>query len=168
MQKLKNCKLLHCSTRSIRNKLSEVSAECVTHAAQVICVTETWLPTYFAPSTYAIDSHSAFFNFRQHGNGSGVAIYVSNTLLSTQLLIDDRIEHSYSICAVAVGDRRHRNLIVTIYRLPNSSLSDTVDLCNVLCKLCVNYNKIIVVGDFNSPSHSQNLMNKGHFRQKSL
>ena len=112
------------NVRSIRKKFSEVSVECVVYAAQVICVTETWLPTYFTPSNYAIDGYSVYFNCRQHRNG-GVAIYVSNILLFRQLLIDDHTEHIYNICAVAVGDRRHRNLIVTVYRPPNSSLSDT-------------------------------------------
>ena len=91
----------------------------------------------------------------QHGNRGEVAIYVSNTLLSLQLSIDDHTEHTYNMCAVVVGDRRHRTLIVTVYRPPNSSLFDTVDFCNVLHKLCVGYNKIIIVGDFNSPTYLQ-------------
>ena len=92
--------------------------------------------------------------------GGGVAMYVSKTLLSRQLLIDDHIEHKYKICAVAVEDQRHRTLIVTIYRPPNSSFSDTVNFYNVVYKLCVGYNKIIIVGDFNSPTYSQNVMKK--------
>ena len=95
-------------------------------------------------------------------------MYVSNTLLSRQLLIDDHTEHTYNICAVAVGDRPHRTLIVTVYKPPNSSLSDTVDLCNVLYKLHVGYNKIIIVGDFNSPTYSQNVMKKSYFSDQPI
>ena len=85
MQKLENWKLQHFNARSIRNKFSGESAKCVAHSAQVICVTETWLPTYFTPSSYAIDGYTAYFNCGQHGNGDGVATYVSNALLSRQL-----------------------------------------------------------------------------------
>ena len=56
---------------------------------------------------------------------------------------------AYNVCAVVIGQRESKLLILSVYRAPSACVTNTKDLCKLLDSILVQHKKIIITSDFN-------------------
>jgi ribonuclease P/MRP protein subunit RPP40 len=135
-------------------KFNIVSSELQSLRPTVACVTETWLDDSLPSSSYNVEGYTAYFNNREGKSGGGVAVYVSNTVISRQCVCAVPNTDCYNICAVVIGSGPSKLLLVTVYRAPSAPTSDTENLCEQLDGMMVKLQNIVLVGDFNVPGEN--------------
>ena len=56
--------------------------------------------------------------------------------------------NSFNVCAVTIGNGRHRLLLLAVYRPNWATTANTEELCDMINQYAISYNSIIMVGDF--------------------
>ncbi len=143
--------LLHFNARSIKNKFDTISAELLVLCPTVICITETWLHDDSELPAYQLDGYVALADSRKQREGGGVVIYVRNDLAVRQLPTSTATNDAFSVCAAVIGRQPNQMLVCAVYRAPRANSSDTKVLYDLLDKLIINYDNVIIAGDFNAP-----------------
>ena len=141
---------MHFNARSVRNKFNQVSAEIEQLQPSIACISETWLDDNINDS-YRINYYSSYYCNRKVKRGGGTMIFVSSSIPSRQCANIVAANDSYNICAVSVGRRNSKTLIVVVYRAPWATVDDTENMCNQLEHIIIKHNKTVIVGDFNVP-----------------
>ena len=80
-------KIFYTNARSIRNKFEELFGYLYIHRVDVVCITESWVSeTHYKDNidAYKINGYNLYLYQRSRA-GSGVALYVKDTLFTTEL-----------------------------------------------------------------------------------
>ena len=84
--------------------------------------------------------------------GGGLMIYVDSDYPTVQLIYAVTTNNAFNICAVLLGRRCSKVLIMVVYRVPWANNDDTKDLCKHLEDISAHRaDHVIVVDDFNLP-----------------
>ena len=88
-----NVNILYTNARSLFNKVDKVKVAAVEYAAQIICVTETWLNSDILDAEVAIPDYTLYREDRKNNTRyGGSAIYVHNCLEVVRLEWFDGLE----------------------------------------------------------------------------
>ena len=122
-------------------------------------LTETWLDQNNSAAVL-IESAPPGFIFmnesRVHKRGGGVAILFKNSFICTQLSVGNFASFEY----VALQLRStNRAICINIYRPPKYCAAFFDDFAELLSMICVDFDCIIVTGDFNI--HVDNPQDRG-------
>ena len=80
--------------------------------------------------------------------GGGIAFYITDQLPSHTIKIENPSD--IEILTIEITIRRNKILVAEIYKPPNLSETNfTANLETIISKLSNNYQKLILVGDFN-------------------
>ena len=150
--------LCHINIRSLNDdKIDAIKAEIV-NEYDIICLTETNLPTARVTNLNLNGFHSLIRKDRTGKTGGGVGIYVASHLGVTRVY-DYEIPNLEALW-VKIKAGTNTILICVCYRPPNAkfdfwnNLQDSIDLAKQS-----GINKIIIAGDFNADLQTH----EGHF-----
>ena len=140
----------------------------------IITITETWNPSI--PLVKLEGYHDLILKTRARGRGGGVGIYLkSNLSFSLNKDFNNLKLKTLEIIACDV-QIMHKNItIVSVYRIPNSKIPESINDITVLFDQ-IKDKAIVVTGDLNIDTNSQNsltnkyldLLQKFHLRQSVL
>lgn len=136
----------HINAQSIKGKIDEFRYIFEGSDIDVICVTETWLNDSIKDEMVSLKKFKIFRNDRK-SLGGGVAIYVKENVCSKSVFMsqkDDKVEHIF----VEIGSFGNKMLLGCVYR-PNRNINMD-SFHTFLESSTVNYEDVIVCGDFNS------------------
>ncbi|XP_075167587.1 uncharacterized protein LOC142239687 [Haematobia irritans] len=140
-------KVAHINAQSLNNKIDEFHNVFICAAVDVICVSETWFHPEILDTIYGLPGYSLMRSDRK-SLGGGVAIFIKhgiNYTLKLKSAYDSEIEF---IFIELITEYRSKALIGCAYR-PNNRV-DFNFLLNEIERISLDYNDIMIIGDFNS------------------
>nr|CAI5830915.1 unnamed protein product [Callosobruchus analis] len=140
----------HLNCRSLFTGFDQISSLLSVNRYDIFAVTETWLNKDILSEAVAIDGYE-FYRRDRAGRGGGVGFYVKNSLQCNSL--DFHMENAGNLehLWISVKCDGKKICICVIYRPPHSKLQDCLQyLDTVLPKCLVEFDNIVVLGDFNS------------------
>ena len=146
------------NSRSIRNKIDDLSSLISTEHFHIIQLTESWITPVDLDILDLLNNtpYSPFYSMRSEGRGGGVLTLVKSSLNPTRIQIDSRLE----MVIIKITDPISLYLI-NFYN-PNSAANWVEELADIITDLYSKHNAtpIILNGDFNSPNWSPLLSNR--------
>ena len=124
-----NALLMHLNINSIQNKFEDLTILNRSLKAQILVISETKIDRSYPDSQFKLQGYNMFHKDRAKGGG-GLLVYISTTIPSRKLTLPTTYKTLEAI-AVDVKIGRQDILILSIYRLPNSSKKES--------KTCGNY-----------------------------
>nr|CAH7746630.1 unnamed protein product [Callosobruchus chinensis] len=140
----------HLNCRSLFTGFDQISSLLSINSYDIFAVTETWLNEDVLSEAVAIDGYE-FYRRDRAGRGGGVGFYVKNSLQCN--ILDFRMENAGNLEYLWLNVKFSGKKICfcVIYRPPRSKLQDCLQyLDSVLPKCLVEFDNIILLGDFNS------------------
>jgi len=136
------------NAQSLNCKIDEFRYIFENSNVDVICITETWFKAKILDGTVNLSGYTLHRCDREGDfRGGGVATYVRSNL-SAKVIFQKNYINDTECIFVEVGDRDSKMLIVTAYRPYNNI--DIEPFINKLRELSLNYESVVVGGDFNS------------------
>ena len=132
------------NTRSIVNKISDITAFIYSSPYSVLCFTETWLNDNIFSSEILSSGYTIYRKDRS-SRGGGVLVAVRENLSAFLINSPDNLE----VLTIKLGSVNHVTLC-TVYVPPNSKPEYHKDLLDYLVSLGTTSN-LVIVGDFNCP-----------------
>ena len=135
---------------SLNNKMPEFLATIAVDKPKLIFVTETWWCDSSIPN---IDINTLYRKDRLNFRGGGVAIYVENTLKSSQVSDDILLQPNEQVwCEISHGSEKI--LLGCLYRPHMHDRIDPVNVSITQAKLLATtkYTGLLICGDFNLPA----------------
>ena len=115
----------------------------------VLCIAETKLDKAFPTSKFVLNGFKTPYRLDISDSSGGLLLYVNRQLPSRQLHRCP-ITADIQIIAVELNLRKHKWLLLSIYRPPSQTLSYFLDaLSRVIDFYSPNYENIVILGDFN-------------------
>ena len=116
----------------------------------VIAITETKLDESFPKCQFKLQGFNNPYRLDINSKSGGLLVYVNNDIPS-RLLKGVVLSHDCQIVPVELNLRKQKWLIVSIYRPPRHDISQFIsDLSKILDFYKPIYERVLVVGDFNS------------------
>ena len=78
-------------------------------------------------------------------------IFVDSNLHFRQLLAVMTTNDAYNVCANVVGEGSRWTAVAAVYKALWALVSDTKEMHKHLDQLCVKFDRVVIVGDFNMP-----------------
>ena len=142
--------LLHFNSRSVVNKWTETEAELQCTAADIVCISETWVFSNEDLTLYQLHSYSTFGDCRRTRRGSGVIICVKQFLRPLRCG-ESECHDIFSICSVKLLRRSTPTIVIATYRPLHSSIQETqlfFDKLKNIFDVNRHYTSFVLVGDF--------------------
>ena len=153
--------------RSLGNEnghIADVRADHTLLYADIICLTETWLPQFLAgPNIAGYKCHTA-----SYGTGKGVAVYIREGI--PIMNVEGKAKEAFQIIRTDFKDL----ILLAVYRSPShNSAKDRTELIKCLSTIKDSSKPVVVCGDMNIPYNpsqpsdnllSLNMINNG-FKQ---
>lgn len=136
----------HINAQSLRNKIDEFRFIFDKSDVDVICVTETWFNKSVSDAIVSLDEFKIFRCDRET-LGGGVSIYVKKNICSKFVCKSDK-EDKIEYLFVELLSKGNSMLLGCVYR-PNCRIN-TDTFQRLLENITINYEDVIVCGDFNS------------------
>lgn len=139
-------KISHINAQSLNGKIDEFRYIFENSNVDIICVSETWFRSDICDNIYNMTNYKLYRADRASHAG-GVAIYVRKSIkcnVITQSGIDDKIEYLF----LEISNGTEKLLLGNVYR-PHRYV-DFNPLITMLATISLNYNDILISGDFNS------------------
>lgn len=134
-----NFSLIHFNCRSLNKNFDNLSLLLVKLGVKFGCiaVTETWLKDSYTTELYQLDSYSFVNKGRNHGNGGGVSLYVSDDI---QYTVNNELsffhENIFESVFIDLVDHPNQLSIGVVYRPPSCNLQTSPSaLENILEKV---------------------------------
>ncbi|XP_037832675.1 uncharacterized protein LOC119617245 [Kryptolebias marmoratus] len=145
----KSLKLALLNTRSLCAKALLINDFITEHNIDVLFLTETWLNDN-NEAIVLIESAPPTYNFlsekRKHKKGGGVASIFKNTINCSKISLGNFTSFEY----LGIEVKGHkRTLTLTLYKTPTYEKNFFTDLNELLSLICIDYDCLIIVGDFN-------------------
>lgn len=140
-------RIAHINAQSLNNKIDELRYTFVNSGLDVICVSESWCRPALNDNIYKIPGYDIFRADRLT-NGGGVAIYIKSGINCTIKCKSTQgccMEYLFIELTTLANNRI---LVGCVYR-PNNH-TDFSSLISCIESLSLNYNDIVIAGDFNS------------------
>jgi len=139
---------------SLINKRSELHAEIVKYAPDVICVTEVAPKSTIYPLQEAelqIKGYDLFSNIENHKRG--VVIYIHRDLKASPSTVEELWESEEGCWCEVDLVKDDRLLIGCIYRSPNSDEANNEKMLSSIRRVCneAKFSHLLLCGDFNIP-----------------
>ncbi|XP_059224405.1 uncharacterized protein LOC131997570 [Stomoxys calcitrans] len=112
-----------------------------------ICISETWFHPEIDSSIFHVTGYK-LFRADRHTHGGGVAIYIKHGISCSLKCMSNRSSRIEYLFLELLSDDKKRLLLGCVYR-PNSSI-DFEELIETIDIISIEYDNIIVAGDFNS------------------
>ena len=148
--------------RSLTPKAVIVNEIVTDNSFDVLCLTETWLKPndYFGLNESTPSGYSYKHEPRLNGRGGGVATIYRDFLNVTQKTGYKFISFEVLVLNVTLLDVRKTSLLslalATVYRPPGPYADFLKEFADFLSDLLVNFDKALIVGDFNIHVDNQN------------
>lgn len=140
-------KIAHLNAQSLNNKMDEFRQLFTTSGLDIICVSETWFHFSVSDGIYQLPGFNLFRADRET-NAGGVCIYIKNGLKCNVKLTSDNTSQIEFLFLEMITEDKNKILIGAVYR-PNRRIQ--IDsLMASIADISVEYNDIIIAGDFNS------------------
>lgn len=139
------------------SKLNELSCQASEIEPDLIILTETWCNESISNSILQIPGYSIDQRLRRdradtnNGIGGGIIVYVKDGL--TVLESDQPFDFNQYVSFNVYSDDGGQINIIAVYRSPNSTDENLLQLCNLIRSV---NNNTILVGDFNLPGINWN------------
>lgn len=131
--------------RKSKGKIDEVRSILRGGILNVVGVSETWLKGYISSKVISVNGYKIIRNDRQIRRGGGVMLYISEKFKTKVIRasVDSPIEYLF----VEIEVNRSKVLIGIVYRPPD--VHDITDIEQVITSLSVDYQNVLLMGDFN-------------------
>ena len=136
------------NSRSIVNKISELYFIIEKYHPKILLLTETWLNhnNHLISDFTFYSNYTPIFSNRKNKRGGGSLIMINNELSFEPIF--NICEFNCEIVGIKlVADPKI--MIICVYRPPNCSINNTINLFKYLSKF--SSKNIIICGDFNLP-----------------
>ena len=146
----KNILLGYINVNSIRNKLNKKFYTLFGNTFDFFVIAESKLDDSFPSAQFELSWYkSSPYRLEKTSKSGGLLIYVNKNIPSRQLK-GFPIRETFQIVPIELNLRKLKWLIVSIYRPPDINLNDFLACLSNLFDFYSNYDRIIVMGDFNS------------------
>lgn len=139
-------KIAHINAQSIKNKIDEFRHIFSNSGADIVCVSETWFRPELQDLLFSLNGFKLFRADRL-GHAGGVAMYIRKDI-SCKLVRKSDHDSEIEFIFMEIFSGSRKLLIGTVYR-PNNR-TDYNFLMEIVDELSLQYNDIIICGDFNS------------------
>ena len=145
---------MYTNIRGLQGNLNDLSCTLSDTTMDIVILTETWCNEAISSAILQIPGYYIDDNLRKdrtdtmNGCGGGIIVYVRNglTILSSDISSDF---NQYCNFDVLTEDSNSDPINITaVYRSPNSTLTNTEKLCNIVSDM---KNNSILIGDINLP-----------------
>lgn len=138
-----NCQSISPALRSV--KLDELKCILRDSGIHVMGLSETWLKPYVLDKSVSVPGYSICRNDRPSGRGGGVGLLIANGIKYKKVFSSD----NYGICESLFVEIfcESGTILVGVTYLPHGDI-DVIE--NVLGDLFMQYNNIVLMGDFNN------------------
>lgn len=146
-------KIVHINAQSLNNKLDEFRDTFINSYVDVVCVSESWFHPDINDGILTVTGFN-IFRADRYSNGGGVAIYVKtgiNCTIKCKSIEGCCIE--YLFLELKTVDN-NKMLLGCVYRPNNNTEYDF--LISIIENISLNYNDVVIVGDFNSNILNEN------------
>ncbi len=141
-------KVAYMNARSITAHIDSIRFLIINYKYDIVLVSETWINSNTPKDLYSINDYTFFHVDREQGRGGGVGAYIKNNLAATIINIDvDPSLNEQLWLRVRVAGKL--TAVGVIYRPPSVSYKHLETLFPTLEHLYLNYEHIIIGGDFN-------------------
>lgn len=138
--------IVHLNAQSLNNKLDEFKYLFTSSDIDIICVSETWFHPCISDNIYNVPGYKLFRCDRQT-NAGGAAIYVKHNITCNLKITSTNLD-LIEFIFVEIISNKEKILVGCVYRrnrlINFDSLMETID------EITLNYNDVIIAGDFNS------------------
>ena len=143
-----NVSLSYININSVRNKLGDLLA--VTgNNIDVLCIAETKLNKSFPVPQFVVEGFKTPYRLDVSDTSGGLLLYV-NRQLPSRRLYRCPIPADIQVIVVELNLRKHKWLLLSIYRPPSQTLSYFIDMISrIIDFYSVTYENIVILGDFN-------------------
>lgn len=157
-------KIVHINAQSLHNKIDEFRYIFTSAGVDIVCISETWFSIDILDSIYGLNGFQLFRVDRtifvdgreSRTRGGGVAMYIRSGLNCTAKLkscCGNEIEYLFM---EIMNEQKRKFLVGTVYRPHRDIRVDT--FISVLEDISVQYEDIIIIGDFNCNLLNNNLL----------
>ena len=150
-----NLSVIHTNCQSAINKRCEVVNLINEQKPHVLALTEFGASSSITDSELGIEGYTLYRNDHSDGKGGpgkGAALYVSNSLSHSAAPTIDKLEFDCSAWSIIKLDKNKSLLIGTVYRSPNSSPENNLNLLRLMrAAVAANCTYLNICGDFNLP-----------------
>ena len=149
--------LLDTLTNSIENKFDSL-ASLVKDKVDIIMISETKIDDSFPPNQFVMVGYSVPFRLDRNSVGDGIMIYIRDDIPCKELkshVLPEDVEGIF----IEINIRKVRWVLMGRYNRQKESIS--YSLCHVsygIDKFLVNYDNILLLGDFNSTMSEKPMM----------
>lgn len=147
-------KISHINAQSLYKKIDEFRYIFQNSKIDIICVSETWFRPEICDNVYNLQDYKLYRADRPSHAG-GVAIYVKNNIKCNVINRSgptDKIE----FILLEISNGIEKLLLGNVYR-PHRNI-DLGPLITMLSSISLNYNNILISGDFNSNLFKENIL----------
>lgn len=110
-------------------------------------LSETWLHNGIQTDLIDIPGYKCFRNDRKSGRGGGVALYVRDNMICTEVTFDHELNIEYICVEISLAASMHFKIVI-VYNPP--SFKDAFyNEWSKLLKSVAHKSEVIVLGDFN-------------------
>ncbi len=141
--------------RSLIPKRDEFLTQIPTEKPEVIAITESWASSGHLMADLRSLATQATRKTERTKKGGGVISYVNSTLSAAKIEKEDA--QNYDSIYVELTNRNKKVTIATVYRPPKQQPTDDAALYEEI-QTTIRNKKAVVIGDFNCPNISWNLM----------
>lgn len=141
--------LCHLNAESVLAHLDDIVDLMYSKSCHALCVSESFLKPTLPDNLVHIAGYKIFRNDRVGKGGGGVAIYIRDDLRGKIIYNSDpNYSSKPEILLVEIVSDQSKVLVGVIYKPPNAG--NLGDIEDVLGSYCSGYEKLILVGDFNT------------------
>ena len=143
--------MISTNLRGLRSKQESFIYMINAETPHFIAGTETWLNSTVYTSEIFPSNYQVFRADREDGYGGGVFFACHNTINCTQ--IQTITDCEAVACKIKLSDSRML-IVLVIYRPPNRDIQYMQNVCNLIERLCCEYENAVmwITGDFNFPN----------------
>ena len=138
--------ICHLNARSVSAHIDEISNILVSTPFHIIGVSETWLRDGIPNCLFEVHDYSLIRNDR-NGRGGGVGLYIRDNLKIR--IIEKSCLRAFDALFVEVKLCGGNILVGVVYNPPNATISQVVQIVEVISTLAHEYHNVIIMGDFN-------------------
>ncbi|KAI5607668.1 hypothetical protein C0J50_6988, partial [Silurus asotus] len=137
--------------RSLAPKALIINEMITENNLDALCLTETWIKPgdYMGLNESTPSGYVYKHEPRQTGRGGGVGTIYTASLNVSQMLGFSFKSFEVLVLKVVLSDRHRKLALVTVYRPPGAYAEFLQEFASFLTDLLLNFDKVLLVGDFN-------------------
>lgn len=138
--------MAHLNIRSLKSSFYEFQKFILDINPDILAITETWLNQNDATTNYEIFNYN-FFRLDRNNRGGGICVYIKK-YLKAKILNIPKTNHLENFW-INISFKKIKLGLGIIYKPPDISYTSFSILEEIIPKIYLNVDKIIITGDFN-------------------